>query len=135
MIHNLPTCRLLTVEVPEGATGVSVWEATMNLMGYKKGDLFLGYVHDREAHNNAIPPGNWELLGRFEDVTEDVWKEIMPYDVDVDIESGHYYDLLYRDFNDVQQIIPSSYTLDTATESARSLIAGNPVVLIERKKE
>jgi hypothetical protein len=114
MIHNLPTCRLLTV----------VYDDSLD-------DIPNGAMLDQ-----GLPHlGQWVKLGRMEEITEEVWKEIMPYDVDVDIESGHYCDLLYRDFNDVQQIIPSSYTLDTATESARSLITGNPVVLIERKKK
>jgi hypothetical protein len=84
MIHNLPTCRLLTVDddslddIPKGAM------------------LDQGLPH----------PGSWIKLGRRDEVSEETWKEIIGFTAFM-----------------------------TATASARSLIAGNPVVLIERKKE
>lgn len=128
MIKILPTCRLLTVEVPEDAKGLSVWEATMSLRRYKKGDLFLGYIHKMESFNDPLPPGNWELLGRFEEITEETWKGI----VEGYVYSGRSSYQAYKNYSGKN---PESEDdiLNTATASACSLIPGNPVVLIEKK--
>jgi hypothetical protein len=103
MIHNLPTCRLLTV----------VYDDSLD-------DIPNGAMLDQ-----GLPHlGQWVKLGRMEEIKEEVWKEI------IEVDGYGYFDYT------VDRSIPlPSPVLSTATASARSLIAGNPVVLIERKKE
>lgn len=75
-----------------------------------------------------LPPGNWTLLGRFEEITEETWKGV----VEGYVYSGRSSYQAYKNYSGKN---PESEDdiLNTATESARSMIAGNPVVLIEKK--
>lgn len=61
------------VEVPDDAKGFDIWEATMSLRGYKKGDLFLGYIHNGESYNEPLPSGNWSILFSTKDAGEEDW--------------------------------------------------------------
>lgn len=114
MIHNLPTCRLLTVDVPDGAINIG-FLTVHNMLEWKKKKSKIYW------DCKLLPPGNWTLLGRFDEITENVWKGIIPKI------PGREKLKPYRDYEF------NLSTCWTATESARSLIEGNPVVLIEKK--
>jgi hypothetical protein len=124
MIHNLPTCRLLCIDVPEGAERFSFgFEDHQTLYWYPS-----NAYNSFDSRSKPLPPGNWELLGRRDEIKEDEWSDIVHSDVNY---SNGTPTIVFKDYRwplEVNRLL-------TATESARSLIAGNPVVLIERKKE
>lgn len=115
MTHTLANgVRICTVEdIPAAAHSFIIDDELF----YKLGDM-----GDR-SFMRSLPSGNWTLLGRFEEITEEQWKGI--------VES--IFDRAYKDY---AYSGPAGYgypfTLQTATASARSLIPGNPVVLIEK---
>lgn len=82
----------------------------------------LMYVTDQRAE--LIPEGNWRILGKANELTEEQWKEVLS---DHRIGSGIYF-LGYDNFQDIV------YT-DTATESGASLLKlhqlENPLILIK----
>jgi hypothetical protein len=107
----------ISIEVPEGATGFSIWEATMSLMGYKKGDLFFGYVLGKDISDNIkIPKGNWAILGRPASITETQWKQIVEW-------FSILGDTGYQDYG--KEYL--SYGFKTATESGFSLLKSKNV--------
>lgn len=119
MTHTLANgVRICTVDCPDGATEIRLTEAGLEYRmssGHWETDL-------------TIPPGNWMLLGRFDEITEETWKGI----VEGYVYSGRSSYQAYKNYSGKN---PESEDdiLNTATESARSLIHGNPVVLIEGK--
>lgn len=147
MIHNLPTCRLLCIDVPEGAINIG-FLTVHNMLEWKKKKSKIYW------DCKLLPPGNWELLGRFEDVTEEVWKGIVephsiystrmwnkPEDMN-NVQEIHHKRPVNGSMTTWKRINKTTWTdyknweveLPAATASARSLIAGNPVVLIEKSK-
>lgn len=127
MTHTLANgVRICTVDADERLTNFALSDI------YKDGRIWLNgesrnpIMLDFAIGNKPLPPGNWMLLGRFEEITEDAWSGIVHSDV-------HYSNgtptIVYKDYKwplEVNRLL-------TATASARSLIHGNPVVLIEKK--
>lgn len=123
MTHTLGNgVRICTVDVPEGAINIG-FLTVHNMLEWKKKKSKIYW------DCKLLPPGNWELLGRRDEVSEETWKGI----VEAEPAFRHKCKPCYKHYS-----IPNGFgfqVLNTATASARSLIAGNPVVLIDNSKK
>lgn len=87
---------------------IEVSEVTRNVVLFTNE---IGYYADGKNKYTKLPQGNWQLLGRLPDITENEWKVVVD-----DYDNGYFY-------------YPDGYkdTCDTATESGLSLLQANEV--------
>lgn len=122
MIYNLSNgIRICTVDVPDYPAHLYVGNIRPTLM----------YWDGKELKEHPLPEGEWKILGRFDEITEEMWKGIME-SKRIKKAWDDRLSTIYKNYGAPMFDWHDGY-IDTATESARSLIPDNPVVLIEKK--
>lgn len=61
------------------AWGFNIWEATMSLKGYKKGDLYLMWMNGTKGEKEKLPPGQWSIEGRASEINSGILEKIFPH--------------------------------------------------------
>lgn len=112
------------IVVPKGSGGFSVWKAQNSLRGYKKGDLYFGYIFNGKACTIHLPKGEWELPGLADQLSEEQWKGVVEV---IEGDEGFYHNYDLTTFREVY-----------ATESGHSLLRKHNLekettVLLKRK--
>lgn len=69
-----------------------------------------------------LPPGNYELIGISDEITEEQTGKIVAGSFVCVHEDGNHFDEYFKDYEDQQQIVKSEYSLQTAKESFQSLL-------------
>lgn len=63
-----------------------------------------------------LPPGQWEIIGKGNEITEEVWAQIL-------VKEDLYWEMSYRRYPEPgQELAFQEHIADTATESGHSLI-------------
>lgn len=100
----------LFVEVPKGAYRLFFYE----------GSLWTD-VRFPKVFRDVLPPGSYTFLFTTKDATEQQAGEVVDDYVYVH-ENGHTYDMYYRNYMDVTQVISKDYSLDESVKSLRTLM-------------
>ncbi len=119
---QLENCRILVVEdIPEEATE------------FELEDDGLYYNFNHKAFFELLPPGNWQILGLSNSITEEQAKGI------VEIKEHHGYMPIYRDYEKEGQITKGNgFTseivgYDNALQSFHSLLASHSITELAEK--
>lgn len=104
----------LFVEVPEGTADVS------QVHIYAGEDPFCFHDKDGAIISSISIPGSYSIVGMAGGLTEEQWMDIVTTCYVWVHNDGE--ELFYKDYTDIQQIISSDYSLETAEESGHSLV-------------
>lgn len=116
---NLYSGSYLMVEVPEGTE-----KMTLRCNNdCDNGSISFYDIWRQKETILLIPNGQWKLLGLAKNLSEEQWEKIVNSDVYVyPDEVGNDWQLFFKDYTDVTQVVPSEYNLPDATTSGHSLL-------------
>lgn len=118
---TLPSLTLLCVDVPEEHNAFELWH----------GMIFIG-VEKPSIRWITIPRGTYKILGRLDELTEEVAKGIVENEIQsAEQNTGFIDSVSYKCY------IYDCFDLNTALESLHSIlkannIEGNPILLIDK---
>lgn len=104
----------IAVQLPETAIDPWMLERNDPQLGYYIPNKTFGEEGNMWSESIKLPEGNWSILGRPEEMTEEQWKRVVLYDINPMqdyFEGAMDYGLSYENFN-----------LDTCFESGLSLL-------------
>lgn len=115
---SLPSGEYLLVEVPEDAQKIMLTNIQVDT------DIICPDGFGGMKYLGSTPPGNWQIIGKAYSLNRKEWNDIVQYFPLIN-DDGHFCGNMYRDYTDVQQIVPDDFSLDTPTESGLSLLASH----------
>lgn len=108
---------LMFVEVPESMPGLpEIFDGKL-LVDYWTDGNELGYEFQRKD----LPEGEWEIIGKASELTEDQWKEIVERHKFSFMDERRNRQISFKDYRDAEEFEVDCF--DTATKSGLSLIS------------
>lgn len=101
------------VSVPEDAKDFDLPE--------QDNSSIIQYKSNNRWNTDLLPHGQYSLIGLSDELDELDCRPIVEQYVYMN-EDGHHFDVWYKDYEDVQQIVGSDYSALTAVESFHSLL-------------